>query len=673
MIPGRIGCGVYRRVFRPCIRVWRHCNKSPDGEARLDARLSDGIPLARRAAMFRMPSVTLIAGLAALGAGAQPMVWVSPSLQRIRPSDAKPAGASLNAAIYAARGEAESFQIVVQGPPGGLTHVGLTVSPLLGPAGAIPAQNLTLYREHYVYVSPGSTPWGGSNNPQGPGWYPDGLIPFVDPVTGLSLSGSGAALIAVPFSLSAGADQPLWVDVLVPRDAAPGSYVGSYTVTSDQGSVTGSISLTVWAFTLPTAPALKSAFLLWSQGGLHTDEELLRNRIQPSKVSTGDEASLIPLGLGTTDLGLFSGADNGTCSLSAAPSVSQLKALVGSHNAGLALYDYSADEIGGCGNLASLIPQVQQWGCNLHQAGVNNLVTMAPRTDLLSDGCSSRSAVDLWTMLPVTYDNAAANVLKAALQKGDQLWSYNTLVQDAYSPKWEIDFTPLDFRLQPGFISESLDLTGMLYWRTDLWLNADPWNQVDNAGHFSSADYPGEAMLIYPGTTVGSSAVAPSMRLKWLRDGVDDYDYVELLKAAGQGNWALGVVQPLAPSWSGWTRDPVAVEAARLQLGQKLDALVGGTQQDAGTQPDAGLLMDAGTTPDGGRPTGDGGGASPDGGRVPPPDSGSGCDGARDAGAQGGGGGGCGAASDVSEPLRIPFALLLTLWVLGQARPRRLT
>jgi hypothetical protein len=624
--------------------------------------------------MLRAPAALLVAMFLASLAGAQPLVWTSPSLKRVRPSDPQPAGASPDATLYAGRGEAESFQIVVQGPPGGLTHVGLTVSPLQGPAGAIPAQNVTLYREHYVYVSPGSTPWGGSNNPQGPGWYADGLIPFVDPVTGVSLSNSGAALIAVPFSLSAGADQPLWVDVLVPRDAVPGVYAGSYSVTSDQGTATGSISLTVWAFTLPTAPALKSAFLLWSQGSLTTDEEFLRNRIQPSKVSATDEATLMPLGLGTTDLGLFSGADNGTCSLSAAPSVAQLKTMAASHHAGLALYDYSADEIGGCGNFASLVPAVQQWGCNLHQAGVNNLVTMAPRTELLTDGCSARSAVDLWTMLPVTYDNAGAGVLNSALQKGDSLWSYNTLVQDAYSPKWEIDFTPLDFRLQGGFISESLNLTGLLYWRADLWLSGDPWNQVDNAGHFSSADYPGEAMLIYPGATVGSSAVAPSMRLKWLRDGVDDYDYVELLKAAGQGAWALGVVQPLAPNWSGWTRDPAAVEAARLILGQKLDALGGGSghgndagaQPDAGTNADAGAAADGGATPDGGRPTGDGGGASPDGGRAPPPDSGGG----HDAGSPPGGG--CASAPGGGETFGLPLIVLLALLGVAMARPRLL-
>ena len=44
--------------------------------------------------------------------------------------------------------------------------------------------------------------------------------------------------------------------------------------------------------------------------------------------------------------------------------------------------------------------------------------------------------------------------MQQALAKGDAVWSYNTLVQDAYSPKWEIDFDPINFRIQPGVSSK---------------------------------------------------------------------------------------------------------------------------------------------------------------------------------------------------------------------------
>ena len=48
--------------------------------------------------------------------------------------------------------------------------------------------------------------------------------------------------------------------------AKPGKYTGTYTVTSNQGKFTGQISLKVWNFALPTAPALKSSFLFFQAG-----------------------------------------------------------------------------------------------------------------------------------------------------------------------------------------------------------------------------------------------------------------------------------------------------------------------------------------------------------------------------------------------------------------------
>jgi hypothetical protein len=63
------------------------------------------------------------------------------------------------------------------------------------------------------------------------------------------------------------------------------------------------------------------------------------------------------------------------------------------------------------------------------------------------------------------------------------------------------------------------------------------------------------------------------MRLKWLRDGVDDYDYIQLLKAAGQTSWLSQVISEVAVGWTNWTKDSQVLEGARIQMGEKLDAL----------------------------------------------------------------------------------------------------
>src|SRR6185437_16124446 len=150
-------------------------------------------------------------------ASAQPLVWTTSSLIRTGPNDA--AGTGTTATISAARGEYESFQIAIQAPASGLTNVNAGVSDLIGPGGAtIAKSNFSLFREQYVYVSRSSPNWNGSNQPLGAGWYPDGLIPFNDPSTGQALS--GAAIQAVPFNLNAAKNQPIWVDLFIPRNAA---------------------------------------------------------------------------------------------------------------------------------------------------------------------------------------------------------------------------------------------------------------------------------------------------------------------------------------------------------------------------------------------------------------------------------------------------------------------
>src|SRR5689334_10803362 len=93
-----------------------------------------------------------------------PVVWIAPSLHRVGMSDVP--GEGTEAVLSAARGEYESFQIVVSGAAQGARNVNVTISDLQGPGGrVIPRANFTLYREKYVYVSSASPNWKGSNQP----------------------------------------------------------------------------------------------------------------------------------------------------------------------------------------------------------------------------------------------------------------------------------------------------------------------------------------------------------------------------------------------------------------------------------------------------------------------------------------------------------------------------
>jgi len=485
--------------------------------------------------------------------------------------------------LYAAQNAYQSFQVVVQSPPGGLSNVALTASDLAGANGnSIEHQNISLYREYYVQVDQPSPDRGGPNYSLGVGWYPDPLIPFNDPLTAEPLS--GGLYQGQPFNLAAGSNQAIWIDIYVPPGTPADEYTGSIVVSSNQGNATATLNLAVWSFALPSGPTLKSVFQYWTQTSSSAIEELLRNKIMPQSVA--DSAVSAPFlvqnfGLTMTTTGFWSGAAGNNCVMSPTPSVSQFLQAVSANPAGLYLANYTADEIDSCTNL---YPSIQAWARNMHAAGINNLVVMNPVLQLLDDGSGmGKPAVDIWVVLPSGYLEGAS-VMPLARAAGSQIWSYSTLSQDGYSPKWLIDFDPINLRLQAGFLSETFGLTGLLYWRVDGW-NSDPWNLVNNEGVFGTNNYPGEGVLVYPGAPAGVNGVVPSMRLKQLRDGVQDYELVEMLKRLGRGDFALQAIKAVAPDWANWTHDGNALEAVRRQLGDEIHRLTGQVKAETPRRP----------------------------------------------------------------------------------------
>lgn len=495
-------------------------------------------------------------------------VWTTDEMERVGKND--PAKTSPSISLFAAKGEYESYQVVVRGPAEGLSNVNVTTSDLKGPNDAIiPATSMTLYREHYVYVTQKSADWGSksTNRPLGPGWFADGLIPFVHPDTGVPLNGT---LKAANATVPANTNQPYWVDILIPRTAVAGTYTGTYTVTSNSGQFQGNVTLTVWNFTLPLQPSLYTSFQVFHSDGAQAesvDLELVRNKLSTYNIENVANESMYvtKYGLNALNLRFWSGADNKTCVMNPPPSVSTITNRVNSYKQpGVLLYNHSADEIDNC---PEQIDMLKQWARNLHQAGGLQLITMTPDSRLYDDG-TGRPAVDIWSVLPTMYDDATPKMTDA-IARGMQVWSYNALIQDSYSPKWILDFHSIDFRIMHGFIGQSLNLTGTLYWSVDLW-TSDPWNNPMTHSNGNDS-YAGEGMLVYPGAQIGiPNGAAPSMRLKWLREGVEDYEYVDLLKKQDKESFALNLVRTVAPDWKNWSHDPARLEDVRLQLGNEL-------------------------------------------------------------------------------------------------------
>ena len=168
-------------------------------------------------------------------------VNVLSSMTKIRQDEHRAIETNQVMKLFAACGEAESAQILIQAKAP-LTDVKVRVEPLLGPQGA--SLPLEVLRVGYVPVK-NPTPVGFGK----PGLYPDPLLPLRS------------------FDIKAGASQSLWVTAWVPRDAVSGEYCGSITLASTaERAQTITVRLHVYPVVIPIMSALRTHFESWEGG-----------------------------------------------------------------------------------------------------------------------------------------------------------------------------------------------------------------------------------------------------------------------------------------------------------------------------------------------------------------------------------------------------------------------
>ena len=294
--------------------------------------------------------------------------------------------------------------------------------------------------------------------------------------------------------------------------------------------------------------------------------EFAKHKVMPGKhIPPQQQQELISRwGINSVRLPIWSGANYRTCKMKPAPSVADIEQLANQYDEQLLKYIFSADEIDEC---TGLIPPLKQWGKNIHQAGVKHLVVMKPRPELYE-------AVDIWVVEPKMYRESQARIARV-MEQGDEVWFYPGYHTN-YAPQWKIDTQPLNFRITQGFMAQSLNLKGFLAARADGWTDdpteaplwsSDPWHQP-SIYTFAGKEYAGDGMFVYPGAEVGIAGVVPSLRLKWVRDGVEDYEYIAMLKKLGDGAWALRTSSTVAQNWRNWSKDPRKLERIRIKLGE---------------------------------------------------------------------------------------------------------
>jgi hypothetical protein len=545
----------------------------------------------------------------------------APSMVKIRPTLPLPPSAKAGApiALTAARGECEGAQVVVSAGAAGVQHLELSVSPLRAGARELSA---LLYREAFLDVRTPSDIEGAT------GLWPDPLIPVVDEIAHERRN-------AFPVDVPAGRHQPVYVEVCVPHATAPGVYTGEVTATATGLAPTKlPISIDVQAVEIPATSSLPVTFglsgksLMYGHYGEKLDDDVrltlvhryalaaLRHRIslysmsmRPPKVdaSTDDvrvdfhdwDAEIGPFMDGQVGLdgARFSAIDLRTPSELKGPALTSYYRAVESHFREKGwldrLFAYVMDE-----------PKPKQRDELVRRLealapvhGIRRLVT-TPLEPALT------GKIDIWTpnLNCLEYKKkphefcgtlTPRESYDARIARGEKLWWYQscsshgckggpfgTAVDQYFTgwPSYMVDVDGAAARIM-GWLEFGHGIGGELYFDTVYGYNLfeksrpqrqDPWDSVWAFGGN------GDGTLFYPGRPdrIGGKTDVPieSLRLKLIRDGLEDYELLKLLAATGKdgAKQAQEIALKLAPRLFQYERSPEAFAAARTAIFEAL-------------------------------------------------------------------------------------------------------
>ncbi len=537
-------------------------------------------------------------------------LWApSPGL-KVRPAD--PPGSTSIVTVKGARNETVSFQIVLTAQSA-MTGLDVRLSALSGPGGAeIAATSSQLYRVGYLNVTTPSDRAGAT------GEWPDTLYPigrdryYDEPRNG------------APFDLSAGRDQPIWISVDIPKTAVAGVWTGTFSVVqAPAGAViaTVPVHLVVWNFALPDVPSARTTYGFdtygtylyhfcpdtgcWDTDQINTLTRLYWQEALAHRITLDGTVAGVPY---TYDAASDTVTDIDWSWYDAVftlPGVSsypipgpQFNWDDSSHawtpaetSEAIAFFKAVAERFArqGWSDRAFFYTQDEphdQWPLNVVQSdalfaaapGLPALVTSEYTADLAT------GHIGIWCPIVNSLDeNGGISIYDAQRAAGKQIWWYDsdssgdsdnvTYQRFGIWPDEFIDHQGVNQRVHAA-MQWKYNLDGYLYYAVTVCYRSSNPNVWETNYCFGRN---GDGTLFYPGkpTIIGGShdIPVPSLRLELLRMSWNEYDYMTLLAAAGQRSFVDGIVAGLVTSSDTWSHEAGDYDAAREQLGARLDAL----------------------------------------------------------------------------------------------------
>lgn len=543
-----------------------------------------------------------------LSCHAQVSVWATGSTEKIQRENRSPlphdhVWDDLKQTVHleGVRGEHVPFQIVITADQVNAFGINFQKTPLKKGNDVIAEENMQLYFEQLIKVyAPSGT--HGEN-----GYWPDALAPLTH-----------------PFDIRSGRrgrppelrNQPIWVDVMIPRDQAAGTYKGSITVLSDAGELGNiNIDLEVWDITLPAERHFPALMRIGPDDvarahGLDREspefnalyykylEQALDSRIDPryllsygleGKIENGnyrlswtdDKMEKFFLDKGLSFFQIDAEPPGIPHESGEIPFTENYKKYVKQYIQQVIAY---ATENGWYDKLAFLCPMdeprtadeyeaIRRWASLVKEVDpdVNFMVTEQPLPENPEWG-SFVGFANYWIIHGnyLAYDEHIKAV-NERLEAGEKVIWYISCDQEYPQPNYFIDREAADSRMV-SWITWRYKLGGILYWTITWWREIkDPWMDPVT-WKWSECNDPltGEGSLIYPGnmakTYTGQDNVygpVSSIRLELLREGQEELELMQMLKDLGGEKIADEIVESVCRGVRDFTRDPNAIDDAR--------------------------------------------------------------------------------------------------------------
>jgi len=528
------------------------------------------------------------------------VIGFATSMEKVLPrADKRAVRTQSRVELSLARGEKESFQVVVVPGRADLKQTAVRVTDLRGPDGAtLSASQVKVSAVGYVETK--SVPPYGSDHV---GWWPDPILEF------LSVT-----------DIARGDAQAFWIRVQAPRDQPAGVYQGKLEVRS-QDAILGTFDLTVrvFGFAVPAASPLPLAVTFapedhptptttaeqsqwrkeadypinaWKKHKLRWADFLADYYLTYDSLYTreGPDFEAIQRLHQQGRLGSFNLGYYGPCG--AKPEeieawkkgtldrlrrqFEQAKQLSVLDHA----YIYGCDE-----NPKDAFPGVQRAAAML-KAEFPGVLVMTTTYDHSYGQDTEIKAVDAWCPLTPRFDPDKAAAARAG---GKFVWWYICCGPHHPPANMFIEYPTIEGRLLMGAMTAKYRPDGFLYYQISIWNSRRPIT----SGPFT--DWNPRSWTSYHGdgswTCVGPDGTPlPTIRLENFRDGLEDYAYFRLLEylvrqfeakrselSAQQQAWlteartALQVPVALVKSIQEYSRDPALLYEYRNRLGELIE------------------------------------------------------------------------------------------------------